>query len=132
MPSVVRTARWTAAQRARESERPDRLFFNPLASMLAGPEWMAALQLSEKYNPRHDDTANYIALRTRFFDDIAQSSARGGIRQVVLTLPAWMRARLSPLLGRRHHPTMKSTTPNCSPPKRKSYGSKTERLSVIE
>ena len=84
MPSVVQTARWAAAQRARESERPDRLFFDPLAPVFAGPEGMAALQLSERYNPRPDDTANYIAIRTRFFDDIAQSGAAGGIRQVVL------------------------------------------------
>jgi O-methyltransferase involved in polyketide biosynthesis len=80
VPSVIQTARWAAAQRARESGRPDRLFFDPLASVLAGPEGMAALQLSEKYNPRHDDTANYLVIRTRFFDDIAQSSAAGGIR----------------------------------------------------
>ena len=84
MPSIAQSARWAAAQRVRESERTDRLFFDPLARVLAGSEGMAALQLSEKYNPRHEDTANYIAIRTRFFDDIAQSSAAGGVRQVVL------------------------------------------------
>ena len=28
MPPVIQTARWAAAQRARESERQDRLFFD--------------------------------------------------------------------------------------------------------
>jgi len=53
---VIQTARWATAQRARESERSDRLFFDPLAKALAGER--AALRLSEKYNPRHEDTAN--------------------------------------------------------------------------
>jgi len=104
VPSVVQTARWAAAQLARESKRPDRLLFDPLASVLAGPEGMAALQLSEKYNLRHDDTTKYIALRTRFFDDIDQSSAREGIRQVVLPAAGMDARAFSPLLGRRHHP----------------------------
>ena len=84
MPPVIQTARWAAAQRARESERQDRLFFDPLAATLAGEEGRAALQLSEKYNPRHEDTANYICIRIRFFDDVAQDGAGHGIRQIVL------------------------------------------------
>ena len=84
MPSVIETARWAAAQRARESERPERLFFDPLAAALAGEEGLAALQLSEKYNPRHVDTANYISIRIRFFDDVTLDGAAHGIRQIVL------------------------------------------------
>ena len=84
MPSIIETARWAAAQRAKESERPDRLFFDPLAEMLAGTDGLAALRLSEQYNPRHADTANYISIRIRFFDDIAQEGAAQGVRQVVL------------------------------------------------
>ena len=84
MPSVVQSARWAAAQRARESERSDRLFVDTLAAALSGPEGVVALQLSEKYNPRHEETANYVAIRTRFFDDIAQTGTAEGIRQVVL------------------------------------------------
>jgi methyltransferase (TIGR00027 family) len=84
MPPVIQTARWAAAQRARESERQDRLFFDPLAATLAGEEGRAALQLSEKYNPRHEDTANYVAIRIRFCDDVAQDGAGHGIRQIVL------------------------------------------------
>jgi methyltransferase (TIGR00027 family) len=92
VPSIIETARWAAAQRARESERPDHLFSDPLARALAGEEGMVALQLSEKYNPRHEDTAKYIAIRIRFFDDVAQQCAAEGIRQVVL-LAAGMDAR---------------------------------------
>ena len=84
MPSILETARWAAAQRARESERPDRLFSDPLAATLAGEEGLAALRLSEKYNPRHEDTASYISIRIRFFDDIAQDAVARGIRQIVL------------------------------------------------
>ena len=84
MPSIIETARWAAAQRAKESERPDRLFFDPLAEMLAGTDGLAALRLSEQYNPRHADTANYISIRIRFFDDIAQKGTAQGVRQVVL------------------------------------------------
>ena len=76
MPSIIETARWAAAQRARESERPDRLFFDPFAGMLAGTEGLAALRLSEQYNPRHEETANYISIRIRLFDDIAREGAK--------------------------------------------------------
>jgi methyltransferase (TIGR00027 family) len=92
MPSVIETARWAAAQRARESERPDHLFFDPLARALAGEEGMAALQLSERYNPSHEDTARYISIRIRCFDDAVQHFAAAGIRQIVL-LAAGMDAR---------------------------------------
>ena len=92
MPSVIQTARWAAAQRARESERSDHLFSDSLARALAGEEGMAALQLSEKYNPRHEETAKYIAIRIRFFDDMAQRFAVEGIRQVIV-LAAGMDAR---------------------------------------
>ena len=84
MPSVIETARWAAAQRARESERPDRLFSDPLAALLAGQEGLTALQLSEKYNRRHAETADYISIRVRLFDDLAQDATAGGIRQIVL------------------------------------------------
>jgi len=92
MPSIIDTARWAAAQRARESERPDRLFFDPFARALAGEEGMAALQLSERHNPSHEDTAKYISIRIRCFDDAVKHFAATGIRQVVL-LAAGMDAR---------------------------------------
>jgi O-methyltransferase involved in polyketide biosynthesis len=37
-----------------------------------------------EYNPRSEDTANYVALRTRFFDNVAQGDGTLGIRQIVL------------------------------------------------
>jgi O-methyltransferase involved in polyketide biosynthesis len=38
---IASTSRWMAAARARESERADRLFCDPLAAALAGPEGFA-------------------------------------------------------------------------------------------
>lgn len=84
MPEVTITSRWAAAQRARESERADRLFEDALATVLAGPEGAFALEASERANPRHEDTANYIAIRVRFLDELAQKLVSEGVRQVVL------------------------------------------------
>jgi methyltransferase (TIGR00027 family) len=85
MQPVANTARWTAALRAQESERPDRLFDDPLAQALAGEEGMMMLAYSEQAHPEQvADVAPYIAIRTRFFDDLALQSAAEGIRQVVI------------------------------------------------
>lgn len=80
---VADTARWTAAERARESARPDRLFDDPLAEALAGEQGRA---LSERM--RRDgmfDTPGF-AVRTRFFDDVLTHSVstRGAASQAVL------------------------------------------------
>lgn len=73
------TAAWTAAVRARESVREDRLFNDPWAAALAGAagaEWLAQ---------RPPDSVTPIVLRTRFFDDFLQRLAtQNGIRQIVL------------------------------------------------
>jgi methyltransferase (TIGR00027 family) len=73
------TARWTAAVRAKESARQDRLFYDPWAAALAG-------QAGESWiEGRSEDSVAPIALRTRFFDDALQRMAlQDGIRQVVL------------------------------------------------
>jgi len=92
MPAVSQTARWVAAQRARESERSDRLFLDPLASHLSGEEGRAALRISEQFNPRHKSTADYIATRTRFLDEFVIQGNKKGIRQVVI-VAAGMDAR---------------------------------------
>jgi methyltransferase (TIGR00027 family) len=92
MPSVIDTARWAAAQRVRESERPDHLFSDPLARALAGEVGMVALELSHKYNPRYEETDNYITIRIRFFDDLAKRFSAEGGRQIVV-LAAGMDAR---------------------------------------
>ncbi len=44
MNAIAQTARWTAAARARESQRSDRLFEDPLAAVLAGEEGFAQLE----------------------------------------------------------------------------------------
>jgi O-methyltransferase involved in polyketide biosynthesis len=41
---VARTSRWMAAARARESQRPYRLFDDPFTPALAGPEGFAWLE----------------------------------------------------------------------------------------
>ncbi len=82
--SLATSARWTAAQRAQETARPDRLFDDALASALAGDEGQAALQMSEAFNPGAAVTAAYVAVRTRFFDDFVAGMVDAGLRQVVL------------------------------------------------
>src|SRR5262245_24109726 len=88
MDPVASTAHWVAAARARESSRPDALFYDPFAAALAGAEgerWMD--------DPRDEAVISaYVALRTRFFDDALLEAARGGIRQIVL-LAAGLDAR---------------------------------------
>jgi methyltransferase (TIGR00027 family) len=77
---VSRTALWTAAARAIESERADRLFSDPLAAVLAGPTGfgiMARQDAQAGANP-------YLPIRTRWFDDFLLAPPSGPDRQVVL------------------------------------------------
>jgi len=73
------TARWTAAARAVERNRPDPLFDDPWAGDLAGVEgaaWAAN---------RSEDSLAPMVLRIRYFDDFLQRiTADQSIRQVVL------------------------------------------------
>src|SRR5215212_9198075 len=81
---IAPTSRWMAAARAWESERADRLFYDPLAAALAGPEGFAWLERMEAA-AQADGPALYPVLRTRFFDDFLLDSCRRlGVRQVVL------------------------------------------------
>ncbi len=70
-----------AAERARESARPDRLFDDPLADALAGPEGgriMAEMGAEMPENPA-------LPIRTRYFDDrLLNMVGANGITQVVL------------------------------------------------
>jgi len=85
MLDVTITSRWAAALRARESQRPDGLFKDDLASVLAGPEGTLALEAWEKANPRrYEEGANFVAIRVKFFDDLAQRLIAKGVRQVVI------------------------------------------------
>ncbi len=73
------TACWTAAVRAAESARRDRLFMDPWAEALAGPEGRAWIDV------RSPDSVVPIVLRTRYFDDwLDRVSGADAIRQVVL------------------------------------------------
>jgi methyltransferase (TIGR00027 family) len=73
-----------AAARARESERADRLFYDPLAAALAGPEGFAWLERMETA-AGSDGPGLYPVIRTRFFDDfLLDSCNRLGVCQVVL------------------------------------------------
>ncbi|HZR40972.1 MAG TPA: SAM-dependent methyltransferase [Ktedonobacteraceae bacterium] len=75
------TARWTAAVRAMESKREDRLFNDPWAAVLAGEDggsWIEGL-------PVEENNAISTILRTRFFDDfLLRVTHEHGMRQVVL------------------------------------------------
>ncbi len=73
---VATTARLTAAMRAAESERPDRLVDDPLAAVLAGEEGRRMFA-----HIRVDDV---IPVRTRYFDDHLTGLAVSGVRQFVV------------------------------------------------
>ncbi len=77
---LASTAHWTAAVRAKESLREDRLFNDPSAITLAGKEgeeW-AAQRVG-------DFGVTTMTVRTRFFDDFLQHVAGSyAIRQIVL------------------------------------------------
>jgi methyltransferase (TIGR00027 family) len=81
---IAPTSRWMAAARARESERADRLFCDPLAAALAGPEGFTWLERMEAA-AQSGGPGLYPVIRTRFFDDFLVGSCRRlGVRQVVL------------------------------------------------
>ncbi len=86
MDAVARTARWVAAVRARETARPDRLFADPLAAKFAGAQGFAWLEGADAVQAGSGrDSALYLALRTRYFDDyLLQVTRTEGLRQVVL------------------------------------------------
>jgi methyltransferase (TIGR00027 family) len=79
---ISATARLTAAARARETRRPDRLFEDPWAAALAGREGVALMtEMEEAASPPGGaDTKDnpYIAIRTRFFDDFLLEAVGGG------------------------------------------------------
>jgi methyltransferase (TIGR00027 family) len=83
LSALARTACWTAAVRAHESERADLLFRDPWASQLAGAEgemWWHGLSPQQR-----DGAAIFQPIRTRFFDDLLGRTTRNDqIRQVIL------------------------------------------------
>jgi methyltransferase (TIGR00027 family) len=95
MSPVALTSRWVAANRARESEHPDRLFDDPYAAALAGEAGFTMLAEGRKVWPegQPEGPDPYLSIRTRFFDDALLEVVNDrSVRQVVL-LAAGMDAR---------------------------------------
>lgn len=99
LDAVERTALLTAALRAAETRRPDRIYADPYAAALAGeigPDLLA--EIREATFPRQrrrtlPSTPDYNAIRTRFFDEYLADAAREtGMEQIVLA-PAGMDSR---------------------------------------
>lgn len=96
---VERTALLTAALRAAETRREDRLFADPYAEAFAGeigPKLLAEIR-AVTFPPGGlrtlPSTPDYNAIRTRFFDDfLVEAAATPGMRQVVVA-PAGMDSR---------------------------------------
>jgi methyltransferase (TIGR00027 family) len=79
MEAVSYTAQWTAAARALESERNDRIFNDPYARGLAGP---TGFTLLERYAGA--GTVPFLAVRTKYLDNAAlEAVAKHSARQVV-------------------------------------------------
>ncbi|MET7756910.1 SAM-dependent methyltransferase [Streptomyces sp. NPDC005389] len=80
MEAVSRTAQWTAAARALETEREDRLFADPYARTVADE---IGFELLERY--AGGGTVPFLAIRTTYLDRaIVRAVEERGIRQVVL------------------------------------------------
>ncbi|MGW2222740.1 SAM-dependent methyltransferase [Nonomuraea sp. NPDC001684] len=81
---LAKTALWTASSRAREQARPDRLFLDPLATILAGQEGPLIMRRFEE-EVQHSVEDPAMAVRTRFFDQkILEIALDQRIRQFVL------------------------------------------------
>jgi methyltransferase (TIGR00027 family) len=88
MEAVSLTAQWTAAARALESERPDRLFDDAYARALAGEQGFALLQRYEGAG-----TVPFLAIRTKFLDDAISAALRHGLVRQVVFVAAGMDTR---------------------------------------
>jgi len=75
------SAFWIAAVRARETERPDRLFADPWARDPAGLRGLTVMAMSERASGREN---TFIPVRVRWFDDLIGSAVVTQARQVVL------------------------------------------------
>ncbi|MCT2589321.1 SAM-dependent methyltransferase [Streptomyces sp. N2-109] len=100
LDAVERTSLLTAALRAAETRRPDRIYEDPYAAMLCGdvgPSLLAEMRAAiapPSGTPRTlPSSPDYNAIRTRLFDDFLQEAARTeGMHQIVLA-PAGMDSR---------------------------------------
>jgi methyltransferase (TIGR00027 family) len=85
---VSDTAYWIAHYRARESGRPDALFQDPLATLLAGEHGGKIA----KRMPLTEMTAWSVAVRTRIIDDFISAAIQAGV-DLVLNLGAGLDTR---------------------------------------
>lgn len=112
MDPVTTMAHLTAAARAVESRRPDRLFDDPFAATLAGKEGFALKERVEK--ALHMEGGNpFLPIRTRFFDDfLLQMVGDATIGQVVL-IAAGMDTEPFDCLGLKRLRFMSLIGPTC-------------------
>ncbi|MFD9794888.1 class I SAM-dependent methyltransferase [Streptomyces sp. NPDC059070] len=99
LDAVERTALLTAALRAAETARGDRLYDDPYAAALAGDIGPALLaEVRDATFPPGErrsvpSTPDYNAIRTRFFDDYLQEAARDPEMTQIVLAPAGMDSR---------------------------------------
>lgn len=83
LPGVSMTAVWLAMVRAGESMRSDRLFDDQLASAFAAAVLPSAGRPAQDAD-RLAGTREFVAIRTRFYDDYLLEACAAGVRQIVL------------------------------------------------
>jgi methyltransferase (TIGR00027 family) len=83
------TARWVAVYRAMETARPDAIFRDPYASLLAGERGTAIVDAM----PHGRSRAWTMIVRTAVFDEILLELVRGRQADLVLNLAAGLDAR---------------------------------------
>ncbi|MFC7310304.1 class I SAM-dependent methyltransferase [Streptomyces monticola] len=99
LDAVERTALLTAALRAAETRRPDRLYEDPYAAALAGdigPGLLAEVRTATFPPGRArtlPSTPDYNAIRTRFFDDYLQTAAEDPATTQIVLAPSGMDSR---------------------------------------
>lgn len=97
--AVERTAFLTAALRAAETARPDRLYQDPFAAALAGDIGPGLLaEIREVTFPKDaartlPSTPDYNAIRTRFFDEWLGASAHSAATTQVVIAPSGLDSR---------------------------------------
>jgi methyltransferase (TIGR00027 family) len=121
--NVSDTARWVAVYRARESARPDALFHDPYAQLLAGERGQAIAALM----PRQARNGWPLIARTKLMDDLILATIERGCECVVnmaagfdtrpyrLKVPSslrWIEADL-PALTEEKEQLLKDAQPRC-------------------
>ncbi|HWX81514.1 MAG TPA: class I SAM-dependent methyltransferase [Steroidobacteraceae bacterium] len=121
--NVSDTARWVAVYRAWESARPDALFHDPYAELLAGERGHAIAAVM----PRQARNGWPLIARTKLVDDIVQTAIAGGCNGVLnlaagldtrpyrLKLPAsleWIEADLPAIIEEKER-LLASAQPRC-------------------